>query len=132
MMTKYVALMLLASSLLAVGCAGAVEFERYSETRLHELQAEGRSVLVDVHADWCPTCKRQGLVLAVLLAEDAFADYAALMLDWDGQRSQAQSLGAPRQSTLFVFRNGKRLGMSVAETDEAALREFLSLGIAQP
>lgn len=125
-------MLVLAGSLLAVSCATAGEFERYSESRLHELQAEGRPVLVDVQADWCPTCKRQALLLTALLAEDAFADYVALALDWDGQRSEAQSLGAPRQSTLLVFRNGKRLGMSVAETDEARLREFLALGISQP
>ncbi|MCC5868759.1 MAG: hypothetical protein JJU27_09615, partial [Gammaproteobacteria bacterium] len=49
----------------------------------------------------------------------------ALKLDWDAQRSEARALGAPRQSTLFVFRDGKRIGMSVAETDEQRLRAFL-------
>jgi thioredoxin 1 len=117
------------ASLLAFSVTHAAEFEPFSQARLDALQAEGKPVLVDVFADWCPTCKRQSSILATLLAEDAFADFAALKLDWDGQRDHARALGAPRQSTLFVYRDGEQVGMSVAETNEERLRAFLATGV---
>ncbi len=101
-------------------------FEAFSSEQLDSLQASGKTVLVDVFASWCPTCKRQGAILGELMAEPAFADIAGLKLDWDADRRIARELGAPRQSTLILFRDGKRIGMSVAETDPQRLRAFLT------
>lgn len=113
---------------LAFASAHAGGFESYSKARLAELQADGKPVLVEVYADWCSTCKRQSPILTRLLDEPAFKHYGALKIDWDDQRGEAQALGAPRQSTLFVYRDGKQIGMSIAETNEDRLREFLATG----
>lgn len=124
--------MLLAATLLAsptLATEPAARFEPFSIERFDALQAQGRPVLVDVYADWCPTCRRQSAILMRLLAEEAFEDLVALRLDWDAQRSEARALGAPRQSTVFVFRGGERQVMSVAETDEARLREVLGTAL---
>ncbi len=112
---------------LALPTAQASErFEAFSSERLDSLQASGETVLVDVFATWCPTCKRQGAILDELMAAPEFADIAGLKLDWDADRSIARELGAPRQSTLILFRGGKRIGLSVAETDPQRLRAFLA------
>jgi thiol-disulfide isomerase/thioredoxin len=112
---------------LALPAANASEhFESFSSERLASLQASGDTVLVDVFATWCPTCKRQGAILDELMAEPAFADIAGLKLDWDTDRGIARELGAPRQSTLILFRGGERIGLSVAETDPKRLRAFLA------
>ena len=104
----------------------ATPFEPFSIERFEALQQARQPVLVDVYADWCPTCRRQSAILTRLLAEDAFSEVVALKLDWDTQRAAARAVGAPRQSTLFVFLGGERKIMSVAETDEARLREVLA------
>ena len=104
-------------------------YEAYSSERLASLQAEGRTVLVDVFADWCPTCRAQSVVLDVALLEPRYAGLAKLKVDWDDQRDAARALGAPRQSTLMLFRGGKRLTLSVAETNDGKLREFLDKGV---
>ncbi|MGQ0801922.1 MAG: thioredoxin domain-containing protein [Pseudomarimonas sp.] len=104
-------------------------YEPYSSERLASLQAEGKTVLVDVFADWCPTCRAQSIVLDAALREPRYADLAKLKVDWDDQRDAARALGAPRQSTLLLFRGGKRLALSVAETGDAKLREFLDKGV---
>lgn len=124
--------MMLAATLLATPALAsppAGPFEAFSLERFEALQQAGRPVLVEVHADWCPTCRRQTAILTRLLAEDGFEDIVALKLDWDDQRSEARALGAPRQSTLFVFRGGERQVMSVAETDETRLREVLGTAL---
>lgn len=104
-------------------------FEPFSTERFEALQGEGRPVLVEVYADWCSTCRVQSPILTRLLDEEEFNEVVALKLDWDAQRSEARALGAPRQSTLFVFRGGERQGMSVAETDETRLREVLATAL---
>ncbi len=105
--------------------AHALSSEPYSAERLTSLQEAGKTVLVDVHAPWCPTCRRQGEILTEALTEEAFKDIAVLTLDWDSQREAARGHGAPRQSTLLLFKGGKKIGMQVAETDPAKIRLFL-------
>jgi thioredoxin 1 len=104
-------------------------FEPFSQERLTAAQAEGKPVFVEVAADWCSTCKKQAPLIEALLADEAFSDYVALKLDWDAEREAAQALGAPRQSTLFVFKDGERVAMSVAETDPRKLRALLEKGL---
>jgi thiol:disulfide interchange protein len=118
--------LIFAMILLGTSRADANErYETYTSERLAALQAEGKTVLVNVHADWCPTCRQQSAVLDVALLEPRYAALPALKLDWDDQRDAGRALGAPRQSTFLVFRGGKRRAISVAETDEAKLRAFL-------
>ncbi len=85
------ALALLASPLLAkqvAGPAGAVAdvaHEPYSEARLAELRAEGRTVFVDFTADWCITCKvNERVALAAADVRQAFAERKVVWLvgDW--------------------------------------------------
>jgi thiol:disulfide interchange protein len=128
LLTPIRAVALAAATLFAVACgpAHALPSEPYSAERLAALQAEGKTVLVDVHAPWCPTCRRQGEILTTALAEPQFKHVAALTLDWDDQRDEARAHGAPRQSTLLLFKGGTKLGMQVAETDPAKIRAFLA------
>jgi thioredoxin 1 len=114
----------------AVALAHAASaFEPFSAERLSALQQAGKPVLVEVYAEWCGTCKRQGPILDSLLSDPEFAPFAALRIDWDKDRAVARELGAPRQSTLFVYRGGKQVAMSVAETNEKRLREFMRKGL---
>ncbi len=129
-MTFRLSLALLLALVLAAPMALAdSRFEAFHQDRLAELNDEGKPVLVEVYADWCSTCARQSPILESLLGEDEFADYTALKLDWDEQEDSARELGAPRQSTLFVYRDGEQVEMSVAETSESRLRELLRKGL---
>jgi thioredoxin 1 len=119
------------ATLILFACTARAEqgFENFSAERFAALQAEGTTVVIDVWAPWCPTCRNQAPKLAALLAEPAFAGYVGLKLHWDDQREIARSLGAPRQSTVFVFKGSERRAMSVAETDLERLREVYALGL---
>lgn len=112
-----------------LGASAAEAVAAYSAQTLQSLQAQGKTVLVDVYASWCPTCRAQTPVLDKLLKEKQFAQVTALRLDWDAQREQARAMGAPRQSTLFLYRGGNKIATSVAETREAELRAFLAQGV---
>lgn len=122
---------LLALALISIaGLAKAdSRFEAFTAERFQVLQAEGRTVVIDVWAPWCPTCRNQAPKLEALLAEPAFAEFAGLKLHWDDQRELAKQLGAPRQSTVFVFKGSEQRAMSVAETDLDRLREVYRTGL---
>lgn len=119
---KFVAGLTLALFTLA---ANAGAFESFCNDRLSELNAQGEPVLVEVYADWCSTCRRQSPLLSGLLAEDEFSTLTGLKLDWDEQQDDARSLGAARQSTLILYRDGEQLDLSIGETNPDRLREFL-------
>lgn len=102
----------------------------YSDETFAELQAAEAPILVDVYADWCPTCRRQGQILDGLLSEPKFADLVVLKLNWDEQRETALAFGAPRQSTFIVFRGDEERGRSVADTRPDSVRALLQTVVA--
>ena len=128
-MTAIRALLLLALFSIAGLARADSRFEAFTPERFAALQTEGKTIVIDVWAPWCPTCRNQAPKLDALLAEPAFAGFVGLKLHWDDQRELAKQLGAPRQSTVFVFKGSEQRAMSVAETDLDRLREVYRTGL---
>lgn len=101
--------------------AHAAGREAFSEERFRALQDEGALVLVDVSAEWCPTCARQADVLARYREARPEVSLHVLRVDFDAQKEWVTHFKAPRQSTLILFRGHERRWFSVAETDEATI-----------
>ena len=111
-------------SLFFTAAAGAAE-RPFSVEAFAALQRQGGPILVFVHADWCPTCKKQDIILGELLKEDDFANYSVLRVDFDSQKDVVQSFGVKYQSTLIVFRGKTEVGRATADTDRAAITALL-------
>jgi thiol-disulfide isomerase/thioredoxin len=116
----------LALPLIAYGA----DIRPYSDDAFAELQAAEAPILVDVYADWCSTCRRQGQILDELLSESGFADLVVLKLNWDEQRETALAFGASRQSTFIVFRGDEERGRSVADTRPESIRALLQTAVS--
>ncbi|GAB1235675.1 thioredoxin family protein [Ferrigenium sp. UT5] len=99
--------------------------EPYSRQKLDALNRAGTPVLVAVHADWCSTCRAQDLVLRDLLATHKFDRVTVLRMDYDNQKAAVHALGVRYQSTLIVFKAGREVARSVAETDPVLIAELL-------
>ncbi len=121
---------LVASTMALPFIAYGADIRPYSDETFAALQAAEAPILVDVYADWCPTCRRQGQILDELLGESGFADLVVLKLDWDEQRETALAFGAPRQSTFIVFRGDEERGRSVADTRPETIRALLQTAVA--
>lgn len=121
---------LVASTLALPLIAFGADVRPYSDETFAELQSAETPILVDVYADWCSTCRRQGQILDELLSEPGFADLVVLKLDWDEQRETALAFGAPRQSTFIVFRGDEERGRSVADTRPESVRALLQTAVA--
>lgn len=109
------ALIVLASSnALAAG-------EPFSQARFEALQEQGALVLIDVAADWCPTCAKQSKVVQGYREARPEVPLHVLRVDFDAQKEWVRHFKAPRQSTLILYRGGEQVWFSVAETDPTVI-----------
>ena len=114
---------LMAAALLAPAWANtAVPF---SEDAFKAAQASGSPILVEIHADWCPTCKAQNPILDKLTAEPKFKGLKIFRVDFDAMKPVVKQLGAQMQSTLIVFKGTAEQGRSVGDTKEASISALL-------
>ena len=109
------------AALMMLAPAQAGSFQPYKKADFDKLVASGQPVLVHVHADWCPTCKRQLTVLAPMLNDPANAKVTAITVDFDKEAAFKQANRVGGQSTLIVFKGGKEVGRSVGATDAGAI-----------
>ena len=58
-------------------------------------QAAGSPILVEIHADWCPTCKAQKPILDKLTADPKFKDLKIFRVDFDCDEAGSRGRSAP-------------------------------------
>jgi thiol-disulfide isomerase/thioredoxin len=114
---------LLATGLCQPASAGtAVPFSAES---FKAAQAAGSPILVEIHADWCPTCKAQSPILDRLTADPKFKDLKIFRVDFDDMKPAVKQFGAQMQSTLIVFKGAAEKGRSVGDTKQASISALL-------
>lgn len=113
----------LAGSLLTVAAPAfaVVQKEAFSEARFDTLKAANALILVDVAADWCPTCARQHEVLDAYAVANPKSTLHILAVDFDEQKQYVKAFRAPRQSTFVLYRGNTKLWFSVAETRQEVI-----------
>ena len=100
-------------------------YSAYSASSFDAAQKAGKTIVVDVHADWCPTCKAQAPILSEIAADKRAKDVVFIQVDFDDDKAFLREHRIPRQSTVLVFKGDKEVGRSVAETNRARLRGFV-------
>lgn len=116
---------LLASLVLAASGALAGEIQPYDAATFASLQAAGKPVVLDVYADWCPTCKAQAPIVSELMKRPAFRDFTVLRVNYDTQKDIRREFNVPMQSTLIVFRGKHEVARSVGDTDSSSIEATL-------
>lgn len=97
----------------------------YSPERFADAQAAGKTILVDVTADWCPTCKAQQPILDELSTDERLQEVLFIRLDFDVHKDFLQEHRIPRQSTIVIFEGGTEVDRSIAETNRERLSSFV-------
>lgn len=116
-------------SALVLLAAAAAHAEPYTQEAFDRLLSEGKPTLVAVHADWCPTCKRQAPIIDALLKQAPYSVITLLKVDFDKQKDVVKSLHVPRQSALIVYKNGKEVGRSLGDTSRVSIENLLKRAI---
>ena len=98
----------------------------FSADAFKAAQAAGNPILVEIHADWCPTCKAQNPILDKLTSAAKFKDLKVFRVDFDAMKPVVKEFGAQVQSTLIVFKGSAEQGRSVGDTREASIEALLN------
>ncbi len=115
----------LAALLIVAGPFAAAFAVPFSEEAFKAAQASNSPILVEIHADWCPTCKAQGPILDKLTADPRFRNLKIFRVDFDAMMPVVKQFGAQMQSTLIVFKGAAEQGRSVGDTKEASIAALL-------
>ena len=92
-------------------------------------QAAGKTILVQIHADWCPQCAAQRPIITDAAKSDRFKDMVIFNIDFDTQKDLLRRFNARSQATLIVFKGANETGRSVGTTQAGPITEVLATGL---
>ena len=117
------------AAVIAAAPALAFDAKPFDPAAFAAAQAAGKSILVEVHAPWCPTCKAQAPILSKLSANPKFKGVDAYRVDFDSQKDALKALNVRQQSTLIAYKGKAETGRSVGSTDPAAIEMLVGSAI---
>jgi len=97
----------------------------YTQQEFDTLLAEGKTIVVHIHADWCGTCKAQDVQINAAINSPEFKDVVFFEVDYDSQRKHVKFFNGKLQSTIIIFKAGSEIGRVIAERDPGELQTFL-------
>lgn len=115
---------LVAALTLWAAVASAAEPKPFTQQDFDKLAHDGKPVVVDVSATWCPTCKAQKPIVENLSKQPAYKDVAILAVDFDADKAVLKQFKVSMQSTLIAFKGGKEMGRSVGDTTPTGIENI--------
>lgn len=97
----------------------------YKSDLFDKLVADGKIVLIEAHADWCPTCQLQAPAVDALAHAKPYEAVTVLVVDFDKQDDALKRFRISKQSTLVVFKGKQERGRSIGVTDKADIAALL-------
>jgi thioredoxin len=105
--------------------AHAAEWKPFDAASFAQAQKDGKPILVDIFAAWCPVCRAQNPILTQLTRAPKFADMVVFKIDFDTQKDDVRALKATSQSTLIVYKGETEKGRSVGDTNASSIEALL-------
>jgi thiol-disulfide isomerase/thioredoxin len=105
--------------------ASAAEWKPFDAASFAKAQKDGKPILVDIFAAWCPVCRAQNPILVQLTREPKFDDLVVFKIDFDTQKDAVRAVKATSQSTLIVYNGETEKGRSVGDTNAASIEALL-------
>jgi thioredoxin 1 len=115
-----------ASAFLLGASLGAQAGQSFDTKAFQQAQAAGKTILVDVTASWCPTCKQQRPIVQEIEKEKP--NLVVYEVDFDTAKDVLKRFHVQYQSTFIVFKGVSEVGRSTGETDPTRIRELVAKG----
>ncbi len=122
---KHLTSWLLGAALLAFAQTSSAGLAPYTDQAFKDATTAGKTVVLDVHADWCPTCRRQQPALKKLIDNEPYKNVEVLVVDYDAQADVRQHFKVARQSTLVVFKGATETGRATGITEPEQISQLL-------
>lgn len=116
----------LACLLIAAAATTVQAANRFDAKAFETAQAAGRTILVDVTAPWCPTCRRQRPILESIQKDNP--KLLVFEVDFDTAKDVLKRLRVTQQSTLIVFKGKNEVGRSTGDTNPTSIRRLVASG----
>ncbi len=121
--------LLVLPTLVASSLAFAAEKADYSAAGFAAAQKAGKSILVEIQAPWCPTCRAQAPILSQLESDPKYAGLVVFHVDFDSQTDVVRGFRARMQSTLIAFKGQTETGRSVGDTKPDSIAALLATSL---
>lgn len=105
------------------------EFKAFTNESFDSAMKNGKTVIVDFHASWCPVCKKQEPLLKEIIAMKGYEKVVAFKADFDSEKDFKKSLNVSKQSTIIVFKAGKEVTRQTGITAKDELKGLLDKGL---
>jgi len=105
--------------------ASAAEWKPFDAAAFAQAQKDGKPILVDIFAAWCPVCRAQNPILTQLTREPKFDDMVVFKIDFDDQKDAVRAVKATSQSTLIVYKGETEKQRSVGDINAASIEAML-------
>lgn len=131
MTTRRTLLALAALSLAGPALAQSPQWpkEKFTLAAFEKAKASGKSIVVEVSAPWCPTCKVQAPIIESLLTKPEFKNVTVFEVDFDSQKDALRALNTQKQSTLITFKGKTETGRSTGDTNPASIEKLFRAAI---
>jgi len=120
---------MMAAALAALGWIApveAVEVKPYDAGAVAAAVAAGTTVVLDFHADWCGTCRRQAAVLAELAGDSELAGVVVFKVNFDTANDLKAHYNVKKQSTMVKIGPDGEIDRIVGQTGRSQIRSFLA------
>jgi thiol-disulfide isomerase/thioredoxin len=124
MLKKSLSLMI--SALLLGSSLAAQAGQSFDAAAFQQAQSGGKTILLDVTASWCPTCRQQRPIVQEIETERP--SLVVYEIDFDTAKDVLKRFRVQYQSTLIVFKGTKEVGRSTGDTDPKQIRALVAQG----
>lgn len=125
MINRRILLSVAALSVLSAPLAARTGGTPYTPEAFAAAQKAGQSILVFVHASWCPTCRAQEPIVNKLLGETKYKSVKVFIVDFDTQKDGLRFFNAPKQSTLIGFKGARETQRSNGDTNPMNIEDLI-------
>lgn len=94
----------------------------YDETQFKQAQVDGKTIVLDFHAEWCGSCKTQKMILKDMASESDYDNLLVFAVNYDDSESLKTELKVDSQGTLIVYKGAKEVarGYGIIKKNEIA------------
>ena len=114
---------------LLLSVSAQADFKPFLKADYDSAIKSGGTVVVDFHATWCPTCKKQEPILNEIVNMKGYETVVAFKADFDKEKDLKKSLNVSKQSTVIVFKGGKEIGRNTGSTSKDVLKKLIDSGL---
>lgn len=103
----------------------ADDWSSYDEAEFVVAQKKGKTIVVEVHADWCDTCRAQAPILDKLREVHQDSDVLFVKVDYNEEKEFLRENRISHKSTVLVFNGTNEVARAIAETNHSRLRDIV-------